>query len=104
MTLQVYFKHTKYISYAPLDKDRLLVTILQPNVFVSADAMNSLPQDYTFGQKRIPLQIVESEKERLDSITNVNKGVATAFVSSQIVISFFLAAAIKYLWGMADTL
>jgi len=54
MTIQLTFAYREYISDDPLTKDRLRVKILQPNVFITSNAMNSLPKDYTFGNKVIP--------------------------------------------------
>jgi len=66
--------------------------------------MNSLPKDYTFGNKVIPQQIDESLAETLEKYSAIAKGFVTGWASVQLVISFFLAAGLKHLWSLTDTL
>jgi len=104
MTFQVHFSNAELISNDPVLKDRLLVEIMQPNVFVTKDDQLSLPQNYTFGHKQIPRQISKSLEEALVIFEETTKGAITAWASVQVGISIFLVAALKYLWGLTDTL
>ena len=104
MTLQLNFTYPSFISYDPLEKDQLSVKVLQDDVFVTDDGLHSLPKDYHVAKRWIPKQALAEHTDGLDNASTALHAFFATMVVSQITINLLMGAAIKFCWGLVNTL
>lgn len=104
LIIKLLFSEQSLISESP-DKDVIMVNILEPSLFKSAQTLKSIEETQFLGseptlQRRVP-QIVDPQiAQALDSATETAASSLTLISSSNLVITLILGASMQKLWGM----